>query len=97
MSQCMRNRSISRVVRDCADELCEHLKDCVKATKIAAEEVFCFFNESKNFLVPGDQEHAGHGRHDNICIEVGSPAEATDWRMLLIPSPCDTHSLMTPG
>ncbi|KAK6728865.1 hypothetical protein RB195_006122 [Necator americanus] len=38
VSQCVGDQSASNSLRQCADRLCELLKECVKATKLASEE-----------------------------------------------------------
>ncbi|VDM75273.1 unnamed protein product [Strongylus vulgaris] len=38
VSQCVSDPTASNSLRQCADRLCEQLKDCVKATKLASEE-----------------------------------------------------------
>ncbi|VDL86458.1 unnamed protein product [Nippostrongylus brasiliensis] len=39
VSQCVADRTASNSLRQCADRLCELLKECVRATKLASEEV----------------------------------------------------------
>ncbi|KIH54860.1 hypothetical protein ANCDUO_14991 [Ancylostoma duodenale] len=39
VSQCVSDQAASNSLRQCADRLCELLKECVKATKLASEEV----------------------------------------------------------
>ncbi|KHJ76391.1 hypothetical protein OESDEN_23989, partial [Oesophagostomum dentatum] len=39
VSQCVSDQGASNSLRQCADRLCEQLKECVKATKLASEEV----------------------------------------------------------
>ncbi|CAJ0594745.1 unnamed protein product [Cylicocyclus nassatus] len=38
VSQCVSDQAASNSLRQCADRLCEQLKECVKATKLASEE-----------------------------------------------------------
>ncbi|WKX91384.1 hypothetical protein Q1695_009882 [Nippostrongylus brasiliensis] len=38
VSQCVADRTASNSLRQCADRLCELLKECVRATKLASEE-----------------------------------------------------------